>query len=442
MPPAGFLSRYDRALPRYTSYPTAPHFSPAIDGARYRRWLAALDPDQPVSLYLHVPFCRSLCLFCGCNTQVVRQDAPIAAYAALLLDEIDLVAAAIGRRLPVAQIHWGGGTPAALGPARLIQVMDRLRQHFAVAPDAEIAVEIDPRDFTAADLAAVQEIGVTRASLGVQDFDPDVQVAIGRIQPFDMTERVVQDLRAAGVRGINLDLIYGLPSQSLATIAATAAAALDLGPDRLAVFGYAHVPWMKRHQALLPADWLPDATQRFALRETAERVILERGFVKLGLDHFARPGDDLAEAARAGRMRRNFQGYTTDTATTLIGFGASAIGALPQGYVQNHAGVPEYRAAVAAGRLPAARGLQLTEDDRIRRRMIETIMCRLALDLGPGDDFAVERQVLAGLAADGLVAWDGRRLAVTAAGQPYLRAVAAVFDAYLGTGPGRHSLAV
>jgi oxygen-independent coproporphyrinogen III oxidase len=440
--PAQFLSPYDRALPRYTSYPTAPHFTPAVDAARYRGWLAALDPDQPISLYLHVPFCRSLCLFCGCTTQVVRQDAPIAAYAALLLNEIDLVADAIGRRLPVAQIHWGGGTPSALGPVRLIQVMARLRDRFAVARDAEIALEIDPRHFSKADLAAVEAIGVTRASIGVQDFDPDVQVAIGRIQPFGMTERVVAELRSVGVGGINLDLIYGLPCQTEATIAATAAQALDLEPDRLAVFGYAHVPWMKRHQKLLPEVKLPDPAQRFVLREVAERVIRARGWVKLGLDHFARPGDALAEAAAAGRMRRNFQGYTTDTAGTLIGFGASAIGALPQGYVQNHPGAPEYRAAVSTGCLPVARGLALSEDDRVRRRLIETIMCRMALDLGPGEDFAEERRALAALAGDGLITWDGRRLAVTEAGQPYLRAVAAVFDTYLGTGPGRHSRAV
>ena len=291
-------------------------------------------------------------------------------------------------------------------------------------------------------MTCVNAVGVTRASIGVQDFDPDVQVAIGRIQPYGMTERVVDELRSVGVGGINLDLIYGLPCQTEASIAATAALALDLEPDRLAIFGYAHVPWMKRHQALLPESGLPDPAKRFALREVAERVIRARGFVKLGLDHFARPGDTLAEAAAAGRMRRNFQGYTTDTAETLIGFGASAIGALPQGYVQNHAGVPEYRASLSEGRLPVARGLELDEDDRIRRRMIETIMCRMALDLGLGDDFAEERWALAALAADGLITWDGRRLAVTEAGQPYLRAVAAVFDIYLGSGRGRHSKAV
>jgi oxygen-independent coproporphyrinogen-3 oxidase len=283
---------------------------------------------------------------------------------------------------------------------------------------------------------------VTRASIGVQDFDANVQVAIDRIQPYSLVERVVDQLRAAGVGGINLDLIYGLPCQTAATVKATATQALALDPDRLAVFGYAHVPWMKRHQALLPEAQLPGPAQRFALRAEAERVIRAAGWAKLGLDHFAHPGDSLAVAAAAGTMRRNFQGYTTDPAATLLGFGASAIGALPQGYVQNHANIPAYRAAVAAGRLPVVRGLELTEEDRIRRRMIETIMCRMTLDLGPGADFAAERQALAGLAADGIIDWDGRRLAVTEAGQPYLRAVAAVFDAYLGAGPGRHSQAV
>ena len=443
------LPAYDRPVPRYTSYPTAPHFSPAITAATYVTWLRELGP-QPVSLYLHVPFCARLCWFCGCHTTATTGAAPVEAYAETLLAEIDLLTAAIGRRLPVAHLHWGGGTPTALGDPAMRAVMDRLRAGFDVRDDAEIAVELDPRTAGAAVLDTLAVIGCTRASLGVQDFDPDVQRAVNRIQSFDTTQACATGLRARGIGSLNLDLIYGLPHQTEASVRRTAEQALALAPDRIAVFGYAHVPWMKKHQALLPQKALPDTRARWHQRAAIEAVLLARGWHAIGLDHYARPGDALAIAARQHQVRRNFQGYTTDGATTLLGLGASAIGSLPQGYVQNATAIPDYRDAVRAGTLPIARGVELTGEDRLRREVIEQLMCHGAVDLDataarhhrPPDSLLAASDALDDMAQDGLIKWDGRHIAVVPAARPLIRTIAAAFDAYLRPSPARHARAV
>lgn len=452
MDTAALLARYDQRIPRYTSYPTAPHFTPAVDGPAYRGWLAALPDTTALSLYLHVPFCAELCWFCGCHTTATRRAEPKVAYARTMLDEIDLLAEAMGRPLPVRHIHWGGGTPTALPPAWMQAIAARLGSRLTILPEAEIAVEIDPRTLTDASAAAMEAMGVTRASLGVQDFDERVQAAVNRHQSFAVTEAAAIRLRAHGIGAINLDLIYGLPHQTEASVRATVARALTLVPARIAVFGYAHVPWMKRHQTLLPTDALPGPEARFAQREAAEATILAAGYVAVGLDHYALPDDPLARAASAGAVRRNFQGYTTDTAPALLGLGASSIGALPQGYVQNLPAVPAWRDAVRAGRLPIARGVRLSAEDRLRRAVIETIMCQGAVDLaaitaghGVGPEaLADAAQALAQQAHDGLIRWDGTRLEVTPRGRPFIRAVAACFDTYLTAGPGaaRHAAAV
>ena len=444
------LAKYDRRVPRYTSYPTAPQFSAAVDAACTRDWLGGLADGTALSVYLHVPFCAELCWFCACHTTVTHRAEPVARYAQTLLDEIDLVAGAIGRPLPLRHVHWGGGTPTALAPADMAAIATRLKTRFALAEDAEIAVEVDPRTLTAAAADTMAAIGVTRASLGVQDFDPVVQAAVHRHQSFAVTEAAATRLRACGIGAINLDLIYGLPHQTEAGVAATVARALDLGPDRVAVFGYAHVPWLKRHQRLLPEAALPGPAARFAQRAAAERVILAAGYEAVGLDHYARPGDPLAVAARAGRVRRNFQGYTTDMAPVLLGFGASSIGALPDGYVQNETAIPAWRDAVRAGRLPIARGVALTSEDRLRRAVIEQLMCQGEADLpaiaarhGVGAEVLLAAgPVLAAQAADGLVRWDGARVAVTERGWPFVRAVAAAFDAYLAPEATRHAAAI
>ncbi len=443
------LPAYDRPVPRYTSYPTAPHFSPAVDAATYRGWLAGLG-EETVSLYLHVPFCARLCWFCGCHTTATTRLAPVAAYAETLLAEIDLVAAAIGRRLPVGHVHWGGGTPTAMPPALLAAVMDRLRTRFDLRPDAEIAVELDPRTADAAALDGLAAIACTRASLGVQDFDPQVQRAVNRIQDFATTAACAEGLRARGIAALNLDLIYGLPHQTEESVRRTAAQAMALAPDRIAVFGYAHVPWMKKHQALLPEAALPDAAARWRQRAAIEAEILAQGWEAIGLDHYARPGDPMAAAARGRRLRRNFQGYTTDAAPVLLGLGASAIGALPQGYVQNATPIPAHRDRVRAGELPVVRGIALTAEDRMRREVIEQIMCHGEADLDVvaarhGQDpcgLRAAGPALDAMALDGVVEWDGRSVRVPARSRPLLRNVAAAFDAYLRPAEGRHARAV
>jgi oxygen-independent coproporphyrinogen-3 oxidase len=447
---AALIAKYDRRVPRYTSYPTAPNFSAAVTGTNYTQWLGGLAAGTPLSLYLHVPFCAALCRFCACHTTVVHRPEPLVAYARTMIEEIDLVAEAIGRRLPVRHIHWGGGTPTALPPEWMLAITDRLRQRFNFAANVEIAVEIDPRTLSEPSLQVLAMMGTTRASLGVQDFDPLVQQTVNRIQTFDTTANCARRLRDIGIASLNLDLIYGLPHQTTSGVAATVEQALRLAPDRVAVFGYAHVPWMKKHQSLLPEDALPGAVARYAQRQAVGDVAVAQGYQPIGLDHFARRTDRLAQADDEGRLHRNFQGYTTDDAPVLLGLGASSIGSLPDGYAQNAASVPVWRDAVRAGRLPIARGVAMSADDRLRRDVIEQIMCRFAVDLPAvaarhatdATGLLSAAPELAEQASDGLVEWDGNRLAVTPVGRPFVRAVAAAFDAYLAPGATRHSAAV
>ncbi len=443
------IAKYDWRVPRYTSYPTAPQFHAAIDAGVYERWLGAL-PDRPLSLYLHVPFCTALCWYCGCNTTVVRRRQPMDAYTDSLLAEIGAVAAALGRRRQIAHLHWGGGTPHALPADRIHAIMARLREGFDFAADAEIAVEIDPRTAGAAVIDTLAAIGVTRASLGVQDFDPAVQRAVNRVQSHPATLACAAGLRARGIRSINLDLIYGLPHQTAAGVAGSVRRALDLAPDRVAVFGYAHVPWMKRHQALIPGSALPGLAARYQQMRAADAVLRAAGYVAVGLDHYARPDDALARAAASGALRRNFQGYTTDAAPALLGLGSSAIGALPQGYVQNATSLPDYRARLRAGRFATARGVALGADDRLRRAVIEQLMCGGRVDLAAtasrydadASAFADALPALGALAADGVITWDGTVVAMRPNASVLVRAVASVFDAYHRRDARRHAQAV
>jgi len=443
------LERYGAPVPRYTSYPTAPHFHPGVTAADYRAWLGQIGVDDSLSLYLHIPFCAEMCWYCGCHTKVVRRYNPIADYLTLLEREIDLVAQAIPSRPRVSQIHWGGGTPTMLSPEDFLALTERLRDRFAFDGATEIAVEIDPRGLSMDKAAALADAGVTRASLGVQDFNPAVQAAINRIQPYDQIAGAVTALRAVGISAINLDLMYGLPKQSIEDVVRTVDQAVALEPDRLAVFGYAHVPWMKRHQQMIEEADLPGPFERLEQSEaTAERLIAQ-GYRRIGLDHFARPEDPMTRALDAGALRRNFQGYTTDAADHLLGFGASAIGALAQGYLQNAVPFRAYGDTIGAGELAVARGLRLDADDLLRRAVIERLMCDLVVDLDAvqdadalRQDFAAELKALAPLAEDGLIRINDRRIEVTETGHPFVRAVCARFDGYLGAGEARHSRAV
>ncbi|MEP0706662.1 MAG: oxygen-independent coproporphyrinogen III oxidase [Parvibaculum sp.] len=444
------IERYDLRVPRYTSYPTAPHFSPAVDGAAYARWLRALDPAAPLSLYLHVAYCAEMCWFCGCHTKATRKYAPVADYLDAMLTEVKLVARALPARMRVDHVHFGGGSPTLLTPADLGQTLATLREYHNVTLDAEIAVELDPRTADEAYIAAMAKAGVTRASIGVQDFDAKVQRAINRIQPHDVTARVIGWLRAHGICAINMDLCYGLPYQTVTSLLDTVDKAAAFRPARIALFGYAHVPWMKPHQKLIPDESLPGLAERWAQYEAAAERLEAHGYVSVGLDHFALPDDAMAQAHEKGALHRNFQGYTTDRAPVLIGLGASAIGALPQGYVANELAIDRYKAAVRAGRLPVTRGIAVNGADRLRRDVIERLMCDMGVDL---DEIALMHDVaaetfdddltrLASLEADGIVTREGRRLTVTEEGRPLVRAVCAVFDEYLGQGAARHSKAV
>jgi oxygen-independent coproporphyrinogen III oxidase len=437
-------------LPRYTSYPTAPHFSSAVGPATYAEWLRAIPPRATASLYLHVPFCRSMCWYCGCHTSVARRDEPVAVYESALRCEIDLVARHIDRRLRVGHIHFGGGTPTIMAPESFTDLMGTIRHCFFVPTSAEIAIEIDPRRLSAAMVNALALGGVNRASLGVQSFDPVVQRAINRVQSFEQTADVTRSLRRAGTAGINFDLIYGLPHQTVASCLETVQQCVELRPDRFSVFGYAHVPAFKKHQRKIEEAVLPDSLERYEQACAIAEALKEAGYVQVGLDHFALPGDAMTVAFREGRLRRNFQGYTTDTSDVLIGFGASAIGCLPQGYVQNEVQIRAYEETIAGGRFAIAKGYRLTDDDRLRADIIERIMCDYGVDLGvicARHGLAAETMLkssprLQGLISDGVVALDGTSLAVAEHARFLVRSVAAAFDAHLDAAKQLHSRAV
>ena len=444
------LAKYARPVPRYTSYPTAPHFGPAVGRGTYRGWLEALGDKGPLSLYLHIPFCRSLCWFCGCTTRVANGPGPVERYLALLLHEIEMVAGAIGGRPEVGHVHLGGGTPTCLGADGLRRLGEALAERFDFGRLREFAVEIDPRVLTAEEAEALGAIGATRASLGVQDFAPEVQRSVNRVQSFETTARAAEALRRHGVASLNIDLLYGLPHQSAESVVDTVEQSLTLAPDRLALFGYAHVPWMKRHQRLIPEAALPGAEERWRQASAAAATLRERGYIAIGIDHFAREGDEMAGALAEGALKRNFQGYTTDRSASLVGLGASAIGCLPQGYAQNAADLAVYAEAIECRELATARGIAIDDDDRLRRDIIEALMCRFeapveemrqAYGRAPGY-FADAYRKLAPMAEDGLVEISLGRVSVSEAGRPLVRALCAAFDRYFTSGEGRHSIAV
>ncbi len=445
-------------LPRYTSYPTADRFGPLAE-ADHRDWLAAVPAGEPVSLYVHLPFCRQLCWYCGCHTTITHKPRPIDRYLDALIIEMGAVARAIGRRQPVARLHLGGGTPNALSLRQLERLFAALRAHFALEEAEEIAVELDPRLITSSQATMFARLGVSRASLGVQDFDPRVQLAINRLQPLERVQEACAHLRAAGILRIGFDLMYGLPCQTVETVRRTARLAASLGPHRIAVFGYAHVPWMKRHQTLLPEDDLPGPQTRWAQTQAIAAELTEAGYRPIGFDHFARPEDGLCRALAQGRLRRNFQGFTDDPAAVLLGLGASAISHLPEGYVQNLARIDDYRQRLAAGGLATARGIALTAEDRLRARAISELLCYQEADLAAlscahGQDAGALDDALARfatLARDGLVTLAGRRVRIPPAARPLARWAAAAIDPVMAPlfdgktaeqAPRRHAAAV
>ncbi|MCW8969971.1 MAG: oxygen-independent coproporphyrinogen III oxidase, partial [Rhodospirillales bacterium] len=401
-------------------------------------------------LYFHIPFCDEMCWFCGCYTKIVKRYEPVKEYLDALLAEVDVVADALPARFTARHLHWGGGSPTMLKGPDWMAIMDKLRDRFDVADDAEIAVELDPRTATEDYVIALAKAGVNRASIGVQDYDATVQEAINRIQPYEMTAQVIEWLRAHGITRINMDLMYGLPFQTLPKVLDMVDKTVGLRPDRIALFGYAHVPWMKSHQKMIREEDLPGTEERWDQFEGASRRLEERGYVKIGLDHFALPEDEMAKALADQSLHRNFQGYTVDRAPAMLGFGASAIGSLPQGYIQNTLPLKGYREAVHSGQLPVARGIELSKSDKLHRAVIERIMCDLEVDIDAtcaefdADPSLLDDEIAAlePYIADGICTADGRRVTVTEDGRPFVRLIASVFDAYLGQGEGRHSKAI
>jgi oxygen-independent coproporphyrinogen-3 oxidase len=445
MDPA-LLAAYDRPVPRYTSYPTAAQFTPSVGAVQHAEWLRDLN-EVSASLYVHVPFCKELCWYCACHTMAMNRPGTLDNYAAALLNELEALARA-APGLILEDVQWGGGTPSQLGAARLQIVGKRIAELFDRRCDAEVSLEIDPRHCASELAAAATVIEVTRVSLGVQDFDEGVQAAINRRQSFADTADAIDRLRAAGIRRFNIDLVYGLPCQTLETLATTLDLALKLGPDRFAVFGYAHVPWMKPHQKLINDADLPDNALRAAMSTLVAERLVAAGYRRIGLDHYARPGDRLARAAGDGTLHRNFQGYVADRAAFVAGIGASAISSLPRGFTQNVADPSRYVAAMAEGGCATARGIALTRDDRLRGAIIERVMCQNAVDLDAlcrqhrTDPEAFRASVdpdLDRLERDGLIRRVDARITVTETGRPFVRFVCAAFDRHYVGAEGRHS---
>jgi oxygen-independent coproporphyrinogen-3 oxidase len=429
----------DARLPRYTSYPTAPKFGDGTTSLDYADWIGRIGAN-PASLYLHIPFCRSMCWYCGCHTTITERDQPILDYLEVLHKELELVSAAAAQPLNVREIHFGGGTPTIIKPEEFANLMTSIGGHFDVAANANVSVEIDPRTLSAGMAQALGASGVTRASLGVQSFDPVVQKAINRIQSEETTALAVCRLRENGVERINFDLIYGLPHQTVESCVDTVLASLEMRPDRFSVFGYAHIPSFKKHQRLIDETVLPGAAGRNEQAAAIASTLVSAGYVRIGLDHFSLPEDDLARADTRGELRRNFQGYTTDQCQNLLGFGASSIGRFPQGYVQNEVPPGIYAKRVASGCLATTKGYRLTAEDRLRAHVIERLMCDFAADVAAisvfhgfePDHLIATNDRLRTMAVDGVVTVkDG--LVVMDADQRFLvRAVASSFDAYLG----------
>jgi oxygen-independent coproporphyrinogen-3 oxidase len=423
-------------VPRYTSYPTSPNFSTAVDHDQYRSWLCALPDDQPVSVYLHIPFCREMCWYCGCHTSVTRRQPPISRYVSTLVREIKLVSSAVRSKLRLGHVHWGGGSPTLLAPGDVADIHLALREAFQLDLLAEHAVEIDPRTLSSELARAFSSAGVNRASLGVQSFDPKVQAAINRVQSVQTTSAAVRLLRECGIPSLNFDLLYGLPFQSVKSCLDTVEQALRLQPDRLAVFGYAHVPSFKAHQRRIDEGSLPPAAERREQSEAIARALTGAGYRQIGLDHFALPGDSLSISAEDGSLRRNFQGYTTDPCKIMLGFGASSIGRLPGGFVQNAVRIPDYEARIADGRLATLRGYQIDPEDERRGAIIEALMCNYCARLGGIDPD------LSQLEADGLIRRSGDFIEVVDEARPLVRTIAAAFDSHLRTSTAAHAVAV
>lgn len=453
-PALELVRKYNVPGPRYTSYPTAPQFSAEVDRTALLAEIARdnADPTRPLSLYFHLPFCESLCWYCGCNTVITRRRSSAGEYVGLLCRELAITQPLLNAKRPVTQLHFGGGTPTFLPPAEIDRLGRAIHSVFTFAPDAEISVEIDPRRLTKEHVEAYRRLGCNRASLGVQDTDPQVQLAIHRWQPLAQTAQAITWLREAGYQSVSVDLIYGLPVQTPDSFAHTLDEIIALNPDRLAVFSYAHVPWIKPAQKIFDdRQQLPTTEAKLAMLTTATRALTAAGYVHIGMDHFARPDDELAIAHDNGSLYRNFQGYTTRAGASLYGFGMSSISQTDGSFRQNHKNLEEYETVLQRDELPVERGFLLSEDDRNRRAVVMDIMCRKRFDfadlgrrlnLDVAQTYATELATLTDLEADGLLRRDAGGFDITPLGELFRRVIAMRFDAYLDRGPRKFSRTV
>jgi oxygen-independent coproporphyrinogen-3 oxidase len=427
-----------KPAPRYTSYPTAPFFHDGVGEKEYAASLGKITAQDKASLYFHIPFCAEMCLFCGCHTYITNRADRITDYVHAVAREMELVAERAPQRLKMSHLHFGGGTPNAMPVAAMEYLFDAMHRLFDFSDCREWAMEIDPRTLQRDQVKAMAAAGVSRVSLGVQDFNPEVQKLVNRIQPYDRVAEVCDWLRDAGIKRINFDLMYGLPAQTPQSIAAMTKLAVGLSPDRFALFSYAHVPQMKPHQKALNDRGIPGDLPRLDMERVARDVLNEAGYESIGIDHFAEPDDPLAIAQREHRLRRNFQGYTDDTATTLVALGASAIGQNRDGFVQNQKETRAYQAAIAEGHLPIIRGYQLTDEDRVHSAVIEQLMCYFTCDIDAvsrahnwnTERFARELERLHSFEDAGLVLREGYKITLTSPYRQAIRSVAHIFDAH------------
>jgi oxygen-independent coproporphyrinogen-3 oxidase len=435
-----FLDKYNRPGPRYTSYPTAPVWKDDFGPEDFEKYCArADDRASPVSLYMHLPFCESLCLFCACTVSIQKDKTVAIPYLDKLKREIDHMAGHVSKKRPVIQFHWGGGTPTYLSPAQMDDLFGHTRERFSFAPDAEIGIEIDPRVTSREHLETLRRLGFNRLSMGIQDFEPKVQETIHRIQPYEMTRDLIIAARQLGFESLNVDLIYGLPYQTAASFRAAIGQTLTLKPDRVAMFSYAHVPWLKKQQGSF-ADHLPEGMEKFRIFRTGLEEFLAAGYVYIGMDHFAKPGDELALAQQERTLHRNFQGYTTKAGADLYGMGVSAISSLGEAYAQNRREVHAYQAAIAERGLATMRGHRLSADDRVRRAVIGRLLCHTVIpkseverefSISFDEYFAPEVERLEEFRAEGLVSLSPGEIRVTTLGRIFIRNVAMTFDRYL-----------
>ncbi|MEL7429334.1 MAG: oxygen-independent coproporphyrinogen III oxidase [Pseudomonadota bacterium] len=447
------MTRVDQQLPnlpRYTSYPTAPHFSRHQAREAHARLCSSIQPGEPVSVYVHVPFCDRLCWFCGCHTKHTLKYEPVARYMDVVVDEIGQFADRMGFRPTLGALHLGGGSPSMMRPAEAEKLRQAIEAAFEVPADVEVSVEVDPNDACDEMYEALAALGMNRASLGVQDFDEKVQKAINRPQGFEETALLVKNLRKSGIGSLNIDALYGLPFQTAASIAKTVKQVLSLDPDRIALFGYAHVPSVKKHQNMIDTKTLPDDAERIEQSRIAREIILKAGYEAIGIDHFAVKADGLAIAKRNRKLRRNFQGYTTDTARVLLGFGASSISSCEDAYLQNTVATNSYTRQVSEQASVAERGILLSFDDQIRAFIIQSLMCNFMLDtreleLKHGELAAPYLDEIRAVALDdedGICRMNGDNFEIVPGRQEYVRVVAARFDAYLGSGASGYSKAI